>query len=198
MSNFRRRLIQCLKKEDKYTKLEYLESTGIQYIDTEVKTKQSLKIECTFSGTEKGTLLFGSRKTGQLDGLTWGVNYIAYVYCGFGGSTQANKLTVNTVDGNKHTIVLSNDVYTIDDISQDLPNRGTFSDFYNIYLFTWNNSNVADSRCFKGKIYDFKIYDEDILIQHLIPVLDVDGVPCMYDKVNDKFYYNHATGKFLY
>lgn len=78
-----------------------------------------------------------------------------------------------------------------------MPNRGTFTEFYNIYLFTWNNSDTADTRCFKGKVYDFKVYDRDVLIQHLVPVLDSENTPCMFDKITQKFYYNSGTGNFL-
>ncbi len=190
MSNFRRRLMMSIKKQNEYTELNYIEGTGTQYINTEVKTKQSLRVECTFSGSKTGTLLFGVRKDVGSDGLTWGANTSTGAYCGFGGATQPYKTTVNTIDGKRHTVVLSNEVYTIDNVNQILPNRGTFTKFYNIYLFTWNNADKADDRCFKGKVYDCKIYDNDVLIRDMIPVLDKNGIACMYDKVNKKFYYN--------
>lgn len=196
MSNFRRRLMMSIKRKE-YTELEYIEGTGTQHINTEVKTKQSLKIECIFNGNQVSTLLFGARKTASLDGLAWGFNNAYYAFSGFGGSTQKNNTTVNTIDGNKHIIVLSNEVYTIDNVNQILPNRGTFTEFYNIYLFTWNNANVADTRKFKGKVYNFKIYDNDKLIRDLIPVLDKNNIACMYDKVNKKFYYNNRNRRFL-
>lgn len=197
MSNFRRRLMMSVKKEN-YTELEYLEGTGTQYINTEIKTKQSLRVECTFSGNQISTLLFGGRKNTGENSLVWGFNSVNYAYLGFGGNTQRNNVTVNTVDNNKHTIIMSNDLYTIDEIDQVLSNRGTFTEFYNIYLFTWNNANSADKRYFKGKVYDFRIYDNDVLIQHLVPVLDSNNTPCMFDKITQKFYYNSGTGDFLY
>ena len=45
----------------------------------------------------------------------------------------------------------------------------------------------------KINIYDCKIYDNDILIRDMIPVLDKNGVACMYDKVNKKYYYNERN-----
>lgn len=201
MSNFRRRLM-CVQQHGGlpagYQEVEYLESTGTQHINTEVKTKQSLKIECIFSGNQVSTLLFGARKTASLDGLAWGFNNTGYAFSGFGGSTQQNNTTVNTVDGKKHTVVLSNEVYTIDDVNQSLPNRGTFSDFYDIYLFTWNNANVVDTRKFKGKVYNFKIYDNNVLIRDMIPVLDKNNIACMYDTVSKQTFYNQGTGEFRY
>lgn len=95
-------------------------------------------------------------------------------------------------------MVLSNEIYTIDNVEQTINNRDTFTESYNMYLFTWNNGDTADNRCFKGKVYDFKIYDRDVLIQHLIPVLDSNNTLCMFDKMTKKFYYNLGTGTFLY
>ena len=97
MSNFRRRLMMSVKKEN-YTELEYLEGTGTQYINTEIKTKQSLRVECTFSGNQISTLLFGGRKNTGKNSLVWGFNSVNYAYLGFGGNTQRNNVTVNTVD----------------------------------------------------------------------------------------------------
>lgn len=113
MSNFRRRLMMSIKKEN-YTELEYLEGTGTQYIDTEIKTKQSLKIECTFSGNQTATLLFGGRKSISGSSLVWGFNNVDSAFSGFGGNSQKNNVTVNTIDNNRHTIIMSNDLYTID------------------------------------------------------------------------------------
>ena len=44
MSNFRRRLIMSVKKEDEYTELKYLRSTGTQYIDTDFKPNNDTRI----------------------------------------------------------------------------------------------------------------------------------------------------------
>lgn len=39
----------------------------------------------------------------------------------------------------------------------------------------------------------FKIYDGDNLIRDYIPVLDLKGIACLYDKVEKKFYYNEGS-----
>lgn len=157
-----------------------------------------MKIEYVFNGKSQGKLHFGARKNAGEDGLTFGFTNQVSCYCGFGGSTLYRSCKVNTVDGSKHTVALSNEIFTIDDISQTQPERSTFKNFYDIYLFTWNNANTADDRGFSGKAYDFRIYDRDVLIQHLVPVLDSNNTPCMFDKITQKFYYNNGTGTFLY
>ncbi len=44
----------------------------------------------------------------------------------------------------------------------------------------------------------FKIYSNNKLVRDFIPVLDEDNKPCLYDKVEKKYYYNQGTGEFLY
>ena len=48
-----------------------------------------------------------------------------------------------------------------------------------------------------ARVYKFKLTDNDVLVRDMIPVLDMDGTPCMYDKVEGKFYYNQGTGQFI-
>ena len=52
----------------------------------------------------------------------------------------------------------------------------------------------------RAKFYSIKIYDKEtqILVRDFIPVLDKEGTPCLYDKVEKKFYYNQGTGEFEY
>jgi hypothetical protein len=32
-------------------------------------------------------------------------------------------------------------------------------------------------------------------VQHLVPILDQDGIPCMYDLVGKRFHYNARTNR---
>ena len=49
-----------------------------------------------------------------------------------------------------------------------------------------------------ANLYYAKIYDKDTLVRDFVPVIDSSGIPCLYDKVEDKFYYNEGSGEFLY
>ena len=60
------------------------------------------------------------------------------------------------------------------------------------------SSGRLDERKAKIKLYSCKIWDNDDLIRDYIPVLDIEGVPCLYDKVEKKYYYNEGTLEFLY
>ncbi len=47
------------------------------------------------------------------------------------------------------------------------------------------------------RIYYFKIYTGNTLVHDLIPVLDYNDVPCMYDKITERYFYNSGTGNFI-
>ena len=51
---------------------------------------------------------------------------------------------------------------------------------------------------FIGRIKYGKIYAENNLVCDLIPCLDTNGTPCMYDTVSKQTFYNQGTGEFLY
>ena len=66
-----------------------------------------------------------------------------------------------------------------------------------MYLMARNNNGLAGN-FFKGRIYGFKIYENNILVVNLIPVLDDNKVPCFYDKISNELLYNKGTGEFNY
>lgn len=47
------------------------------------------------------------------------------------------------------------------------------------------------------RIYNAQIKQNGELVRDFIPVIDKEGVACMYDKVNGEFYYNKGTGEFI-
>lgn len=48
-----------------------------------------------------------------------------------------------------------------------------------------------------AKIYSCKIYDNGVLMRDFWLCYDPDGVACLYDKVEKKYYYNAGTGEFI-
>lgn len=47
-----------------------------------------------------------------------------------------------------------------------------------------------------GKMYYFKLYNDGILVRDMVPCKDMKGIVCMYDRVENKFYYNSGSGSF--
>lgn len=55
--------------------------------------------------------------------------------------------------------------------------------------------NQNGSIVYDGKIYDFKIYENDVLVRHFVPAI-VDNVVGMYEKVNGTMFGSYVTTKF--
>ena len=62
---------------------------------------------------------------------------------------------------------------------------------------TINTGNAVDERYFVGKIYSFKIWDNENLVRDYIPVTNtIINKAGLYDSVEKKFYPNLGSGNF--
>ena len=168
-----------------YTPLDYLESTGTQYIDTGY-IAHDINTSITIKFSNPTAWIFGSVETyGRSDDFGIAVGAIRF-------GTQYTIQGLNFSD-NIYTINVNKTGYTVNGQKTYWQNTPVLNCQKNIFLFWANGSGVGKS----GKIYFFKIYDNDVLVRDFIPVLDYNGVPCMLDKVEQKFYYNAGTGQFI-
>ena len=191
------------------TEVEYLESTGTQYIDTGYTyTSLNHKTVCTFSTVSASSSapywLFGSLSatSARSGGLALQSNLTKI---GIGIGNIAAGSTTYTIDNPTSKITVSvesknNNTFSVTGGSQDYVNIafGTSSlSGRTEAIFATNNAAGVDS--FSAfKLYTHQIYNSDTLVRDFIPVLDLDGVPAMYDKVEKKLYYNLGSGNFLY
>lgn len=80
---------------------------------------------------------------------------------------------------------------------------GTVNTVSELYLFTgiWANIKsdpIPPSTAVTSRCYYFKIYDNDVLVRHFIPVKRLlDGEVGMYDIVNEIFYGSESQMKFI-
>lgn len=174
--------------------LAYLESTGTQYINTDIKPDfaNGDSIELHYYGPDAQSVVatFGSRGTNVTNGVYQAGSNI--VFCDSNGYTA-----VPFNYRNEHTLSINN-VNIVDNgnILATVPRQVTSAK--NIYLFAFN-SNETISNYYSGmKLYEWKYYKNGVLAQHLIPVMNNDDVPCLYDKVTATFKYNAGTGQFNY
>lgn len=66
-----------------------------------------------------------------------------------------------------------------------------------MYLFNNNSFGITQMRGQDIKLYGCRMYKNDTLIRDFIPVVDQDNIACLYDLVEDKFYYNNGDGDFI-
>lgn len=178
--------------------LAYLECAGTQYIDTGIKPDfangDSIEIsfyKSTFANSS--FTIFGSRQSPALNGFYALAHTL--VACDTEGYLQVG--WPNQPVGN-YTLQI-NDEYAISNGTYyyTMPKRITCA--YPMYLFTLNENNSPLNLYYIGcKIYEWKYWKNRVLTQHLIPVVDNNDVPCMYDTVSQTFFYNQGTGEFLY
>lgn len=179
---------------DTYTQLEYIESTGTQYIDTKYVADSNTKIHTKFLLNNKRNFgLYG----GQISGKDTSLRFFAdsgSLYIAHGGNRQqqTNKLEINIeyeLQHKKSECVINGVQYI---------SSGS-SDFQKTTL-TICKCNSFDSNGYflDGRIYYFKIYDSEILVRDFIPCYrNSDNEAGLYDLINNVFYTNQGTGKFI-
>lgn len=189
-----------------YVELEYIESTGSQYIDTGVKATGKTTVDIDFVYIPSGNniamyrMFLGLRESNLNFLFCINENSI------FGGDykTQSNlnipNKTFDFTERNNLKTKINNNKYElyINDIKEKEVAIQDFSSTINMYMFAFNWDGEATTRAAKFKFYKCKIYDNDLLIRDFIPVKrKVDNVIGMYDLVESKFYENNGTGNFV-
>ena len=194
---------------DYYKEVEYIESTGAQYINTGVHVTPDYTIEVTFVMTQRKTTwdtLFGTRNSQQSRFTArWansatgnlGVHRSKAKTTNYENFDDTNAKKTNVTD-TWHTIKLAKREYTFDGVLRKTfsatTSTATFP--YPIYLFALCNAgSPADYGYFrikKARIWD----SNDELIRDYIPCVNLDGVAGMYDAVNDTFTKSGSSTKF--
>lgn len=171
-----------------YQQVEYLESTGTQYIDTNVSVTDDNYIKTTFYViNESNNVICGSSLENG-----YGLNYIGGQY---GTSLNFRMLKSNgmcniTTTVGKHTAFISNDKVIFDNLVYDW-NADNNNYGGTLLLFA---GGYAARQFGKNRIYRFEIIDKIILIPCY---RKSDHVAGMYDLVSGQFFTNSGTGEFI-
>lgn len=178
-----------------YQEVEYIESTGTQYIDTGVPLSSNIKIESTFAVTDttaSRNYVFGAYG-GDYTRIQF--SYSSQAFFGWSDTYETPALSVDT---KKHTINLSEGIFTLDGTIVKSITNTPFSSDTTLTLFALNSAGGAISNFAKMRMYTTKIYEGNTMIRHLVPCHgESDGKTGMYDLINNKFYTNQGTGSFI-
>jgi hypothetical protein len=186
-----------------YTRLEYLEGKGHQYINT-------LFIPNSSSGLHTKHLYLSSTNTrpaGLIDVLRMyaiSINYEQGLAYGFGQTYHAASHKnmygyLQTGYVNYLNCGVENTYLEVEDLVLHGThlNNVSFSCTNSIYIFGLNSNNMLTNG-FVGRIYTVKITQDDLVVHDFIPALDDAGAPCMYDIITGQPFYNLGAGDFLY
>lgn len=206
MSDFRRRLMMCKKSESElpsgYTKLNYLEKDGnSQYINTGIIPQPEWTYEFDFERIGRLSYLCGSDlayNQGAFN-ISIDLNYNAGLrtvnfgtFNTSGILPQINERMIITKTPNK--FIIGSKIFNIE--------IGTVKAKYPLVIFTTNRNGqpqISEAWLQQYRLYGFIIKNaNDELIMNLLPCLDKNGKPCMFDTVSKKPFYNQGTGEFLY
>ena len=188
-----------------YTAVNYLQSSGTQWIEMGVapnqNTKAVLKIKINKFNGINGFSLIGSRTdvnsnnqfTTYLDDYG-GTRFLFRM----DGQPQAiswkglttDKIYIVTLSGTEMKAEL-------EDGTAVFSKTFSVSDFESTVTMALFKSK-SFNKGFQGRIYGCKHYGGDELIQDFVPCLDTKGVPCMFDLVSQKPFYNVGTGSFTW
>ncbi len=189
------------------TFVEYLESSGSQYIDTGFAADEGTDVWCkseyvgnnfvagvrTGGYSSSSNALYvactGSSETGivksggEVSGTSFTVSKQIGTVCEYATETLlggSGYVTATSVDGG---------------ISYWSGSRSAFSSNGTMILFGLRVSgsvNVASN----AVIYRFVIYQDGIPVADFLPCLDGNGVACMWDNMAGEYVYNDGTGNF--
>lgn len=178
-----------------YTELEYIQSSGTQYIDTGFKPNQDTRVVTKFDMTQTDTAwrkLWGSGSGSyDLDFALWndGTTKLQSYY----GTKTNNTVPITSmslnVDANKNIWKYSGETITFD--------KNNFTCVYSMYVFNVNKDDHPEYLPGMMKLYLFKIYDNDVLVRDFIPCKNPSGTVGLYDSVNNQFYQNAGSGTFI-
>lgn len=182
-----------------YKQLEYIESTGTQYIDTEYFPRWNTRIVdeikmAAYSGTKAA---FGTRNANsatasksfavfQTGANTFRVDYF--------GSSKTITLDVST--DQKLTIDMNKNVCAIG--GKTVTNTAVTSGeaTYTLMLFTYNSSGKAGSLSSMRRC-STKVYEGDVLVRHYIPCETSSGEVGLWEDVEGVFRGNDGEGTFV-
>lgn len=161
--------------------LEYIESTGTQYIDAGITVNKNDNKE-----------LIMSCQLGNDDNYAGANGYMQYQASITGGAKGILKISYkNNIEKTyfNDTLKLTKDwtsAYSGTNVKLGIFRLGEINN-------TWYNSSAWQI----GKLYYYKLYDNGTLIRDFIPVKRISDSKCgLWDKVTKAFYPNSGTGAF--
>ena len=177
--------------------VEYLESTGTQYVETGVIPDSNTKISVTTAVTATTEQFMGA-----IDNNTNRFHFSFYSGGVFRGCVGRNQISMGSSDQLVHTFTLDalNNTVSKDETSYSFMMSGLVPSI-SIWLFGRNSDNPNYIRRIKIRIYSCQIYQNGILVSDFIPVRFInergETEGAMHDRVSGQLFRNAGTGAFV-
>ena len=190
-----------------YQKVEYIQSTGTQWINTWYNPDNNTNVECKVNmqpwATYQFPRVFWVRNwqswTSERDFcLQWDRDNKQFVAVTYNNSDHSYQIMSSTLaDNTDYVVKQTNTQLLVNWVSQWTVGTKTFSISYPVWLFNDNQAGTDFDRKAKMKLYRFKMYNWTTLVRNFVPCYrKSDSVIWLYDLVNDVFYTNSWTWTF--
>ena len=185
---------------DGYKLLQYIQSSGTQYIDTGFKPNQDTRVSLDFKAAiaPSNDWILGSRKSTNVDSYGIMAGSSTSVTSWFGTTSVSKTVSALTnifnLDKDKEQTTIKyadGELVTISNTPSD------FECEYNLFLMNINLAGSPASAVIAGRLHSCQIYDDGTMIRDFIPCQDQTGVVGLYDLVGAQFYGNAGSGNFL-
>lgn len=171
-----------------YTEVQYIQSSGTQYVDTGFKPNQDSRVLIKLSTSETGShTMFGADFSWTDDGFALGVGFTHY---------EKETGTISGLNnGSPHEVDFNKNIIFMDGSTVLTMVASTFSVPHNLALFANNRAGGIQEKTTMA-LYYCRIYDGNTIIRDYIPCKNAGGAVGLYDLVDGKFYGNAGTGSF--
>lgn len=185
-----------------YTELEWIKSSGTQYIDTGYKAKsENYRIKCKFcfDTLVNNTAPFGGGSSTDIISALLRNNLVSYDVRFYVGSGRISGTDVRVEKGVNYELECwaNNGNFTVilNGASYSGEYSGAINKEYSLAIFGNNVSGSVGQRT-RIRISAFQIYDNGTLVRDFVPCLSPSNEAGFYDTVNGAFYPNLGTGTF--
>ena len=179
-----------------YTAVEYIQSPGTQYIDTGRKLTQDSDITIDFrivGEINRDAGIFGSRQSASKNNLTLFQNADVKVLSGDFSEYQKHRFEMASSLERTKIQINKAGVWVNDILKKSWSDVADFETPTNGLIFDVGNNNWTNSKAVM-RLYSYT----DGNAQRLVPCLDANGVPCLYDLIGKTALYNQGAGSFTW
>ena len=177
--------------------VEYLKSTGTQWIDTGFSPTSDTSVEIGYKteNAQLNTALFGSRITYDDRSYCIWANASGKIRFDYTSSGHDNKDGPNSIARRWVDVSKRKNRNFVDDIECSANETNIFSCQDTAYLFGMRDNNKANW-LISAQVAYCRIYENGVIVRDFIPVR-VGDVGYLYDRVSGQLFGNSGTGAFI-
>ena len=176
--------------------MKYIQSSGTQYIDTGRKLTQDSDITIDFSivgEINRNAGIFGSRESASKNNLTLFQDGGSGYFSGDFSKYQKHRFSVASSLERTKIQINKAGVWVNDILKKSWSDVADFETPTNGLIFDVGNNNWSGNKAVM-RLYSYTDGDA----QQLVPCLDANGVPCLYDLIGKTALYNQGAGSFTW